>query len=270
MMRALDAPGSVLPDQRDGWLQQPPRGNAAERLQIYQRSYVGRLVKCLAEQSPAVCHALGEELFEDFCRQYLRAHPPSSHTLHDVGHAFAAWLEGERPDRDSEQGEEWIDFLVDLARYERQLFDLFDACGSEGQSLPTHETPDEDLVLQPSVVLARYRYPVAAYHHAVRAERSPGFPPQAPSAVALVRRDFATTTLPIHQVHWHFLIELGSRGSVAEAIESVAETVARPATRVLESWPREVLSGWIEAGLFGRRSVIAAVSNAPELLTGAR
>jgi hypothetical protein len=117
--------------------------------------------------------------------------------------------------------------------------------------LPTAETPDAELYLQPSVVLAEYRYAVAPYHHEVRAGRQPAFPERQPAAVALVRRDYRITTLPLERVHLLFLRELRERGTLDAAVAAVARAVERTVDEVWRSWRGQLRGVWIEAGLFG-------------------
>lgn len=252
MLEALTHPGRLDHAAIDHHLLSGPQLDAAARLAIYQRSYILRLTECLAEQFPALRHALGEGLFDDFAREYLRAHPSDSYTLYELGRRFPAWLEASRPDRDraEEDREDWIDFMVDLARYERELFRLFDAPGNEGRPWPGVETPDERLILQPCFALGEYRYPVAWYYHEVRARRQPVFPPRRPSHVAMARRDYLTSTFPINAVHFRFLRALSLRGSVAEALSAVAGELQRPEAEVARSWATEVRRAWIEAGFF--------------------
>ena len=179
----------VAPHGTDGVgerLTASPTMDPRARLAIYQRSYILRLAKCLAEQFPALAHALGAPLFDDFAREYLAACPSDAYTLYELGRRFPGWLETSRPDRalSPDDREDWIDFMVDLARYERELFRLFDAPGHEGGVWPTADVPDARLVLQPCFALAQYRYPVAWYYQEVRHERAPRVPPRA----SLLRR----------------------------------------------------------------------------------
>ena len=116
----------VHPAATAGWqerLVDSPRLGARQRLAIHQRSYITRLCRCLAEQFPALCHALGEPLFTDFAREYLATCPSRSPSLEALGARFPAWLEEHRPDRHlpPEQREAWVDLMVDLARYERAI-----------------------------------------------------------------------------------------------------------------------------------------------------
>ena len=150
----------------------------------------------MREQFPALCHALGEPLFNDFVAEYIRERPPESHTLYDLGRRFPAFLDESRPDRDQppEEREAWIDFMIDLARFERQMFVMFDAPGHEGKPFATPETPDARLRLQPAFAIGAYRFPVAAYYHAVRQKQPAELPPAEASYAALVRTAYVTRT----------------------------------------------------------------------------
>lgn len=226
--------------------------DARAQLAIYQRSYILRLAKCLAEQFPALVHALGAPLFDDFAREYLAACPSDAYTLYELGRRLPVWLEESRPDRDlaANEREDWIDFMVDLARYERELFRLFDAPGHEGGVWPTGDAADADLVLQPCLALAQYRYPVAWYYHEVRHGRSPEFPPAHPSYVAIARRNYLTATFPLNAVHHQFLCALQKLGSVDDALAAVALEFNRPLADVRRSWDTAVREPWIQAGFF--------------------
>ena len=252
MLDGLMFPGRVDGDEVDRRFTASPRLDAAQCLAIYQRGYILRLTKCLAEQFPALCQALGRELFEGFAREYLRAYPSDSYTLYELGRRFPGYLEEARPDRDLSPSarESWIDFMVDLARYERLHFRLFDAPGHEGGPWPTPELADERLIVQPCFALDTYRYPVAWYYHAVRESPEAEFPEQRESLVAVLRHDYAITTFPINRVHYTFLLHLQASRSVAGALTHVAEVFDRPREQVARSWLESVRTPWIQAGFF--------------------
>src|SRR5687768_18191780 len=113
MHEALVRPRQVDPESRDALLLPSTRLTSAEGLAIYQRGYFLRIASCMREQFPALCHALGEPLFNDFVADYIRERPPESHTLYDLGRRFPAWLEEGRPHRDlpPEARETWADFV---------------------------------------------------------------------------------------------------------------------------------------------------------------
>lgn len=147
--------------------------------------------------------------------------------------------------------------MVDLARYERELFRLYDAPGHEPGPWPTHRVPDERLVLQPCFALGCYRFPVAWYYHEVRAERAPAFPPAREDHVAIARREHLTSTFPVNPVHYRFLRAMQEHAHVPTALERVAEGVGRPLWEVRASWEAQVRRQWIDAGFFVERARVS-------------
>lgn len=252
MQKALIFPRQISGGEAARYVESSSRLNATERLAIYQRSYYLRILKCMREQFPALCHALGTELFTDFAREYLQARPPESYTLYDLGRRFPSYLEETRPDRGAEGREIWIDFLADLARFERQLFVMFDAPGHEGKPYAHEGVPDGRLRLQPCFALGDYRFPVAWYYHQVRYGKGPPLPPQERSFVALVRKDYITHTVGLSAQHYTFLAALEQGKSVEEALELVTQSLAMRIESVVQSWraPDGVRKRWIEAGFF--------------------
>src|SRR6266404_5991762 len=126
--------------------------SAAERLAIYANAYHTRLLECLGEVYPMLKRALGEEAFEGFAFGYLQEFPSRSYTLNELGRHFPSYLQETRPPSDhsspeaaptdSENGQpalvqDWPDFLIDLARLEWAIYEVFDGPGLEGQPLLT-------------------------------------------------------------------------------------------------------------------------------------
>ena len=255
-LESLVSPGSTGAKALNATFLPGAQLDAAACLGIYQRSYRLRLRKCLGDQFPASRHALGENLFADFADEYLRACPSDSYTLYELGRRFPDWLEASRPDRDQplDKREHWIDFMVDLAGYERVLFHLFDASGHEGHDWPKPDCSDALLVLQPCLRLVHYRYPVAAYYHAVRAGEEPSFPVAAESYNVVLRRDYQTATYPVSALHFRFLQMVQECGSVDAALCGISEWSGRPLAVVTASWHEEVKRAWIDAGFFVYRA----------------
>src|SRR5258708_989599 len=124
--------------------------SAAERLAIYANAYHTRLLECLGEVYPMLKRALGQEAFDGFAFGYLQDYPSRSYTLNELGRHFPPYLQQTRPsahDLDSESThqdsavgdgallENWPDFLIDLARLEWAIYEVFDGPGVEGQPL---------------------------------------------------------------------------------------------------------------------------------------
>ena len=114
-----------------------------QRLAIYQRGYLARLRECMAGQFKALHHALGEALFADFVEEYLRVYASRSPTLSDLGDRFTRFLQETRPDATEppERRELWADFMVELARYEWDVYQKFDAPGHEGSRGHARRSP---------------------------------------------------------------------------------------------------------------------------------
>lgn len=254
MQNALIFPSRTDGEETGRVVKPSPRLSAPEQLAIYQRSYYLRLLRCMEEQFPALRHALGEGLFCDFAREYLAQLPSASYTLYELGGRFPGYLESARPDRDKPEGERerWIDFMVDLAQCERDLFVMFDAPGHEGRPFADAGVPDDRLRLQPCLRLHEYRFPVSRYYHQVREEKHPALPPAGRTWVVLVRKDYVTRTFPLPEPHYRLLGKLAAGMGVAQALGSVAGESGRSFAEIDRVWSGEdgLRRHWIEAGFF--------------------
>jgi len=254
MHEALVFPRRIQRETIDEQLASFPGLSGAEGLAIYQRGYFLRIASCMREQFPALCHALGEPLFNDFVADYIRERPPESHTLYDLGRRFPAFLDESRPDRDRppQEHEVWIDFMVDLAGFERQMFVMFDAPGHEGKPFATPETPDAQLRLQPAFAIGAYRFSVAAYYHAVRQQQPAELPPAEPSYAALVRTAYVTRTVVLSELEYLFLKAMADGGGVDDGIATVAQRLGATVDAVHQSWVSAQGSRrrWIDGGFF--------------------
>lgn len=226
------------------------RFSGAEGLAVYQRSFFLRLRDCLREQFPALTYALGPELFDDFTAEYLAACPPEKHTLYDLGRRFPGFLAETRPE--AEAPELWVEFMLDLARFERAIFEMFDAPGQEGRGYAQAETPDEQLRLQPAFALGAYQFPVAHYYLQVRAGAAPSLPAPGPSHLALVRRDYLTRILPLTPLHFTFLAAMQRGTTVAQALSQLAKDTETALSDVTQAWlgPKSIRNAWIADGVF--------------------
>jgi hypothetical protein len=254
MQNALLFPQKTSGGETARIVESTTRLTGQQHLAIYQRSYYLRLLECMREQFPALCHAIGGQLFTDFAREYLQTYPSESCSLYDLGRRFSAYLEETRPDLEEaeENRESWINFMIDLARFERQLFEMFDAPGHEGRCLADESVPDRHLRLQPCFALGDYRFPVSWYYYEVRKGKDPPYPPQERSRVALLRKDYVTHTIPLTPPHYIFLESLGSGKNVEESLDLVARELEMPSEKVYQSWtaPDGIRKRWIRMGVF--------------------
>jgi len=198
----------------------------AERLSVYQNAYVARLVECLEAEFPAVRHAVGGDAFFEFAVAHLQRHPPRSYTLANLGADFAETLASARPPRES-AAPDFADFLVDLARYERIVNEVFDAEGPEDsaaldaetlQALPRESLLQSGLEFYPSVRLMELSFPVHEYVTAVRQEGEPT--PGSPRDVQLVihRRDYVVRRWEVTAWQFAVLKSLQTGETIANAL----------------------------------------------------
>ncbi len=256
MQAALIEPQAASNQEIERRVRSTSRLSAATALGIYQNSYRLRIAACMRDQFPALCYALGEGLFNDFVAEYIRQAPPESYTLYDLGRRFAGFLQANRPDLDAPVPELWVDFIIDLARFERQIFSTFDCAGAEGLHLAQQTTRDSDLCVQPSLSLAAYGFPVGDYYHAVRQEKSPRPPYRERVYLAVLRKDYVTHTIPVSFAHFVFLQEMCRGGTVGSALSAVSQQLSQDLAQVEKAWNEvsEIRDSWINAGFFLDRS----------------
>ncbi|MFD2160165.1 putative DNA-binding domain-containing protein [Rubritalea tangerina] len=101
---------------------------AEQRLEVYTRSFYGRLIKCLQSEYPVLRRVMGDVLFEQFAGAYFRVYPPQSYTLNMLGEQFPQFLYESRPE-ESHGG--WEQFLVELAHLERLCIEVYHGPGAE-------------------------------------------------------------------------------------------------------------------------------------------
>jgi len=221
---------------------------AAERLAIYANAYHSRLIECLGEVFPMLKRTLGEDGFDALAFGYLQEYPSKSYTLNELGRHFAGYLEQTRPvdeqnDTDLEEdvtsGAEpavngnWADFLIDLARLEWAIYEVFDGPGVEGQALldadqllaiAKERWPQAKLTPVVCLTLLSTRFPVNDYFTAQRkiaAEEALPIPAAADSFVALTRRDFVVRRYSLSQMQFELLNALKAGLCVSQAVESI-------------------------------------------------
>ena len=251
LQEAILAPERPPAEEVEKRLAGSPAFPAAAGLAIYRRAYIARIAGAMRAQFPALCHALGEPLFNDFAAEYVRLHPPETYTLHDLGRRFPGFLKEQRPDRAGEP-ENWVDFMIELACFERELFALFDAPGAEDRGSAPPDAADESLRLQPAFALGRYRFNVAAYYHAVRRGEAPPSPAPEAACVALVRTDYAIRTVALTEPEFLFLEAMMRGGTVADGLAAVADALGLTPEEAAEAWrgAPQTRSRWIAWGFF--------------------
>lgn len=229
-----------------------------ERLAVYSHAYKARLLEVLVGDYPALVHAVGEEAFAGLANAYLEAHPPTSYTLADLGRHFPAYLETTRPTKSEEDGPDWADFLIDLARLERYYSEVFDGPGIEGQAtlrpedltgLSQEQWLASLLIAAPCLRLATFRFAVHGFASAVRQKQDPEIPSPRPTWLAITRRDFVVRRVAMDDDEFGLLSLLVEGKRVADALESTFANSCMPADQ-LAIRLREWFRNWSAAGYF--------------------
>lgn len=94
------------------------------RLAIYAGAYGSRLIDALAANYPALAALLGEEDFRTLGARYVGTHDSPYFSIRHYGEALADFLAGHRDYGD-------VPLLAELARWEWQLSEVFDAADAE-------------------------------------------------------------------------------------------------------------------------------------------
>jgi hypothetical protein len=250
--------------------------SAAERLAIYANAYHSRLLECLGEVFPMLKRTLGEEGFNSLAFGYLQEYPSRSYTLNELGRHFAAYLEQTKPAAENGRSEptkpddkgqevleemDWPQFLIDLARLEWAIYEVFDGPGVEGQALlksdellaiPAERWPEAKLIPVPCLTLLAMRFPVNEYFTALRNldnEQPLPLPDQAESYVALTRRDFVVRRYGLSRVEFELLNALKAGLSVEEAVSLIIPLTQNELDNLAEdikAWFRN----WTAEGFF--------------------
>ncbi len=237
----------------DRILTRSSRLSAAERLAVYTNAYTARLVDCLTEMYPILARTLGEDVFAEFACDYLQSHPSRSYTLSVLGQRFPGFLADSRPPRESGEPLDWADFMIDLARLEWTIYEVFDGPGIEDvpetiatslRDLPADQWPDLRLATSPCLRLVESRLPVSAYYTECRQRPvdacAPPMPAPCEEHLAVSRVNYVVRRYPMSPESFRILRALSEGRTLGEALEMAL--AGRPSSQAngiagsLQSW----------------------------------
>ncbi|HXX70607.1 MAG TPA: DNA-binding domain-containing protein [Polyangiaceae bacterium] len=238
-----------------------PSLSARDRLGVYRRAYVARLVECLADDYPSLQTTLGEDRFEILCRAYVAHHPSTSPSLNAYGRLMGEFCRDRMgPDLASELSGAGISagFLADLAALEWAIVEVIHARSVDPLTpsgladVPVERWADARLEMTPAFRLLRFAYPVNTYLQALREGKALRVPGAAPAAAAVVRSGTTVWRMDLSEPMCDLLQALASGETLGVSLEraalafgDVAEDVA--VKRVM-AWFRE----WVSSGVFSR------------------
>jgi hypothetical protein len=233
-----------------------------ERLEVYGNCYFLRLLECMRAFFPALADTLGKDVFNGFAYGYLCEHPPSSYTLDRLADRFVHYLESTRPelescvdtgdgadDRTRSLSMSWPEFIIDLARLEATINEVFDGPGVERESTLSADqlsllTPEQWAAARlepvPCLRLLAFRYPVNDFYTSFRRGEDPRLPEPENTCAAITRRDYVVRRFNVSRSEFDLLSALVAGQTVGDAIAACAESHAAPdeLAPLIQSWFR--------------------------------
>ncbi len=169
--------------------------SAEERVGIYARGYVLRLLECMRADFPALRSFTGDAVFDAFARAYIISRPSASRSLSDLSASFPQFLEETKPKTVSAELRPLLDLPPDLARLERARAEVHRAPGTEregkwAEPLSPLAVFEQTIEATPCLRLLELRFPLATFLKACDRGEQPAAPAPRPSHVALGRSDY--------------------------------------------------------------------------------
>lgn len=238
----------------------PSHGMTADdKIAIYARGYLARLIECMEAEYPSLQRLLGEDLFDFFCRAYLVNMPSDSPDLYDLGRDFADFLEASQPNAgDGAADELKFDLPVDIARAERSFSEVSRGRGTEGKNIEDTLGGNQMLMLfqqsfrvSPCLQLLRMRYAVIDFIKAGQHGREAPIPQKRNNYIAVSRRNYTVSIHELEAWQWHFLNAMTKGAGHIAAVQEAAAECQTPKDTLLAQlmvWmPIAVNNGYVYA-----------------------
>ncbi len=207
--------------------------SSGQKIGIYARGYIARLMECMEGEYPAVRYLLGEDLFNTFVKTYLINVPSRSPDLYDLGKDFAAFLKASQPTNAADTS--MFDLPVELAILERALAEASRIRGLERQE--NNRAIDSQMHFlfgtisfktSPCLILLDLQFPLADFIKAVQHNREAETPEKQRSYIAISRKNYAVNMHELEVWQWHFLQSLQNNNDYMHAIGTASRVSAIP------------------------------------------
>ncbi len=157
-MQGVWTDGRPMADVTAEFIKPNDRLTSFERIEIYNKQYWFRLIDCLWDDYPGLRAVVGDERFNQICREYLDRYPSRSFTLRNLGGRIEQFLR-ERPDLTAPRP----DLAIDMARFEWAQVVAFDGPAKPVvgvDDLLGKNPADVHLGLQPYMSVLELGYPL--------------------------------------------------------------------------------------------------------------
>ncbi|MBC8054720.1 MAG: putative DNA-binding domain-containing protein [Sphingobacteriaceae bacterium] len=202
---------------------------ATDRIHVYARGYVLRLMECMRADYPALQALLGPALFDTFAQAYLSSLPSHSPSLFDLGKSFPDFIKVSQPPvADTETGHSMFDLPVELAMAERARSEVLRSKGLEQiQSAGASESFMFELLqislrISPCLRLLKLSYPLISFIRSAESKEHAATPEKRNNFMAICRKNYAIAMYELEDWQWYFLTAL-SESNYTEAVGIAAE-----------------------------------------------
>lgn len=206
----------------------------------------------MAQQFSALEYALGEDLFRAFADDYLTSSPSSYYNLSELGRLFPAYLQANRPDALNEEKEDWIEFVIELAKFEYDLAVLFDRQAEEGYQLAGIADEENEIELVPTCTLFKFQFPINTFYTRFKKGERPDLPFAGTSYCVVLRHDYQLAVYDLQPEHYEFLGLVATGMTVPAAKAAFGQRYKVDADEFAQLWPVWKQS-WVEANIFRTR-----------------
>ncbi len=197
--------------------------SAQASLEIYRQAYYGRLMEVLTEDYSGLCGLMGEQAFQQLCRDFIDNYPSTHFSLRYYGELLAKFL--------THTHHKQRELFVEMANFEWALTMAFDAADRplltlvELKKLSSAAWPQLHLALHPSVQVINCRWNTPQLWQAViDKQHLPEFKKQdAPQAWLVWRKDFASYYRPLSVPENYIIVGCQENKSFAEICEGLCK-----------------------------------------------
>lgn len=221
-----------------------------ERIAVYRRMFVLRMVDAMEIDYPAVKHFFGEEKFHEVVMEYVGKYPSHSYTLNHLGRKFPQFI--------NESSLEQKEFLFDLSRLELALTENMDAPESpilkrdNLESMRLEEWERASLLPIAALELMEFDYPVAEYLRAVMDEEStPSFIEKEKNWIVVYRKNYTTWFKQLMHEEYVLLQELCKGTPLTKSFDILVERFPDK-QQAFEHHVFDWFSDWVGRGMFSK------------------
>lgn len=224
-----------------------------ERIAIYRRMFVLRMVDSMAIDYPGVLHFFGEDIFRDIVMEYVGKYPSHSYTLNHLGRHFPRFIKESSLDQK--------EFLYDLSRLELAITENMDAPESpllqrnDLVSMKPEEWEHASLLPISALELMEFDYPAAEYLRAVIDEEStPSHIKEEKNWVVVYRKNYTTWFKQLMHEEYVLLQELCKGTPLTKSFDILIEQFPDKQSE-LTQYVFDWFSDWVGRGMFSQISL---------------